>query len=80
MRYTLIDGQGSLGTQEANGMQASSRYTEAKPSKYADLMMTDFKKSVVPLVETYNGEFMEPVVLPSLFPNALANGREAIGM
>ena len=80
MRYPLIDGQGSLGTQEANGMQASSRYTEAKPSKYTDLMMTDFKKNVVPLVETYNGEFMEPVVLPSLFPNALANGREAIGI
>lgn len=54
--------------------------TEAKPSKFADLMMTDFKKSVVPLKETYNGEFMEPVVLPSLFPNAICNGRQAIGM
>ena len=80
MRYPLIVGQGSLGTQENNDMFASSRYTEAKPSKYSDLMMIDFKKNVVPLKETYNGEFMEPVVLPSLFPNAIANGRQAIGI
>ena len=80
MRYPLIHGQGSLGTQESNDMVASSRYTEAKPSKYADLMMNDFKKKVVPEKETYNGEFMEPVVLPGLFPNALCNGRQAIGI
>lgn len=80
MRYPLIEGDGSLGTQEANGMQAAARYTNARPSKYADLMMNDFKKNVVPLVETYNNEYMEPVVLPGMFPNALVNGREAIGI
>ena len=80
MRYPLIIGQGSLGTQENNEMRASSRYTEAKPSIYTDLMMNDFKKDVVPLKETYNGEYMEPVVLPGLFPNAICNGRQAIGI
>lgn len=80
MRYPLVTGQGSLGTQEANGMQASARYTEAKPSIYADLMFNDFNKKVVPLKPTYNNEFEEPVVLPSLFPNAIVNGREAIGI
>lgn len=80
MRYPLISGQGSLGTQESNDMVASSRYTEAKPSKYTDLMMVDYKKKVIPEKETYNGEFMEPVVLPGLFPNALCNGRQAIGI
>lgn len=80
MRYPLIQGQGSLGTQENNDMVASSRYTEAKPSLFADLMMNDFDKKVVPMKETYNGEFMEPVVLPALFPNALCNGRQAIGI
>lgn len=80
MRYPLIQGQGSLGTQENNDMVASSRYTEAKPSKFADIMMDDFKKNVVPLKETYNDEFMEPVVLPGLFPNAICNGRQAIGI
>lgn len=80
MRYPLIDGQGSLGTQEDNDLVAHPRYTEAKPSIYADLMMLNFKKNPVPLKETYNGEFQEPVVLPGFFPNALCNGRQAIGM
>lgn len=80
MRYPLVDGQGSLGTQEANNVWASSRYTEAKPSIYTDLMMLDYDKDVVPTKETYNGEFQEPVFLPGLFPNALCNGRQAIGV
>lgn len=80
MRYPLVKGQGQLGTQENNDMFSSSRYTEAKPSIYADLMMTDYKKGVVPTKETYNGEYMEPVVLPSMFPNAICNGRQAIGI
>lgn len=80
MRYPLITGQGQLGTQENNEMFASSRYTEAKPSIFTDLMMTDYKKDVVPTKETYNGEYMEPVMLPALFPNAICNGRQAIGI
>lgn len=80
MRYPLITGQGQLGTQENNDMFSSSRYTEAKPSLFADIMMNDYKKNVVPIKETYNGEFMEPVILPALFPNAICNGRQAIGI
>lgn len=80
MRYPLIKGQGGLGTQADNSMVSSSRYTEAKPSIYADALFNDYTKKVVPLKETYNGEFMEPVILPALFPNALVNGREAIGV
>lgn len=80
MRYPLVTGQGQLGTQENNDMFSSSRYTEAKPSKFTDLMMNDFSKNVVPTKETYNGEFQEPVILPSLFPNAICNGRQAIGI
>ena len=80
MRYPLIDGDGNLGTQEGNGMEAASRYTNCRPSIYADLMMNDFNKNVVPLKETYNGEYMEPVVLPSLLPNAIINGRETIAI
>lgn len=80
MRYPLIDGDGNLGSQEGNGMEAAARYTNARPSIYADLLFNDFKKNVVPLKETYNGEYMEPVYLPGLFPNAIVNGREAIGL
>ena len=80
MRYPLIDGQGSLGTQAENGLQASARYTEARPSVFTDLMMLDYKKNIVPTITTYNNEYEEPVMLPGLFPNALVNGREAIGV
>lgn len=80
MRYPLVTGQGQLGTQENNDMFSFSRYTEAKPSKFTDLMMNDFSKNVVPTKETYNGEFQEPIILPSLFPNAICNGRQAIGI
>lgn len=80
MRYPLVDGQGALGTQESNDMVASSRYTEAKPSSYADLMMENFKKNAVPLKRTYNDEFDEPVVLPAGFPNALCNGKQTIAI
>ena len=80
MRYPLVIPQGSLGTQEDNDMFSSSRYTEAKPSIFADVMLQDYGKDVVPKKETYTGEYMEPVILPSLFPNALCNGRQAIGI
>lgn len=80
MRYPLIDGKGSLGTQESNDMQAASRYTNARPSIYSDLMMLDYKKNAVDTKPTYNNEYMEPIVLPALFPNAICNGRQAIGV
>lgn len=80
MRYPLVDGVGNFGSQSENGTEAAARYTNARPSVYADQMMVDYKKNIVPTKETYNGEFYEPVVLPALFPNALVNGREAIGI
>lgn len=80
MRYPLVIGQGQLGSQESNELFSSSRYSEAKPSIYTDLMFNDFKKNTVPLKETYNGEYFEPVYLPSVFPNALCNGRQAIAI
>lgn len=80
MRYPLIDGKGSLGTQESNDMQAASRYTNARPSKIADLMFLDYQKNIVDVKPTYNNEYYEPIVLPSLFPNAICNGRQAIGV
>lgn len=79
MRYPLIDGD-NLGSQEANDMQASSRYTSSKPSKYSDLMMLNYKKNIVPTKLTYTEEYYEPVFLPGFFPNALVNGKEAIAV
>lgn len=79
-RYPLVIPQGSLGTQEDNDLFADSRYTEAKPSVYADLLMEDYSKHPVPTKETYNGEYQEPVFLPGVFPNALCNGKETIAI
>lgn len=79
-RYPLIIPQGSLGTQEDNELYADSRYTEAKPSVFAELLMKDYNKKPVPTKETYNGEYQEPVFLPGAFPNALCNGKETIAI
>lgn len=80
MRYPLIDSEDNMGSQESNGMEAASRYTNARPSIFADLMMNQYEKNVVPTKITYNSDFYEPVVLPSFFPNALCNGHESIGV
>lgn len=80
MRYPLIIGQGSLGTQEDNSLRSAARYTEAKPSSFAELLFNDYAKNVVPTFLTYNEEYEEPSILPSLFPNAICNGREGIGV
>lgn len=80
MRYPLIEGKGSLGTQESSEMRASPRYTEAKPSKYLELMMNDFGKNVVDTKPTYTNEDYEPITLPALLPNALVNGHTGIGV
>lgn len=80
MRYPLVESDGNIGSQEGNGFEAAARYTNSRPSKFADLMMEDFDKNTVPLKETYNGEYLEPVVLPSFLPNAIVNGRETIAI
>lgn len=80
MRYPLFEAVGNIGSQEANGMEAAPRYSEAKPSIYADLMFNDYSKNVVPVKLSYNNEYMEPILLPAVFPNALVNGKETIAV
>jgi DNA gyrase/topoisomerase IV subunit A len=80
MRYPLIDPHGSMGTQESSDLYASARYTEARPSVFVPLMIKDSDKNAVPMKLTYTNESYEPVVLPSLIPNALVNGHYGIGV
>lgn len=80
MRYPLIDGIGSIGTQENNDWFPAPRYSNCKPSEYTELLMTNLEKEVIGRRPTYNNEYMEPIMLPSLLPNAIINGREAIGI
>ncbi|MCQ3907857.1 MAG: DNA gyrase subunit A [Mycoplasmoidaceae bacterium] len=79
MRYPLIDGHGNFGSIDGDGA-AAMRYTEAKMSKLADTMLADIEKNTVQLVDNYDGSEKEPVVLPSLFPNMLANGSSGIAV
>lgn len=79
MRYPLIDGHGNFGSIDGDGA-AAMRYTEAKMSKIADTMLSDIEKNTVDLIDNYDGSEKEPVVLPSIFPNLLANGSSGIAV
>ena len=79
LRYTLIDGQGNFGN--IDGDQAAAyRYTEARMSKMADLMLEDIEKNVVDFVPNFDNKLKEPTVLPSRFPNILVNGSVGIAV
>jgi DNA gyrase subunit A len=79
MRYTLIDKQGNFGS-IAGLPPAAMRYTEARLSPFAALMLDDLKLDTVDFVPTYDERRTEPVVLPSRFPNLLVNGANGIAV
>jgi len=79
LRHTLIEGQGNFGN--IDGDQAAAyRYTEARMSKIADLMLQDIEKEVVDFVPNFDNKLKEPTVLPSRFPNLLVNGSVGIAV
>ena len=79
MRYMLMDGHGNFGSVDGDGA-AAMRYTEIRMSKIADSMLENINKDTVDFVDNYDGSESEPVVLPSLFPNLLANGTNGIAV
>jgi topoisomerase-4 subunit A len=79
LRYPLIDGQGNFGSIDGDNA-AAMRYTESRMTEICRLLMEDIDKEVVDFVQTYDNSDMEPVILPSLFPNLLANGSEGIAV
>ena len=78
-RYPLIEGHGNFGNVDGDGA-AAYRYTEARMSKVADLMMSDIEKRVVPMTRNFDNTRDEPLVLPSRFPNLLVNGSVGIAV
>lgn len=78
-RYPLVDGHGNFGSLDGDGA-AAMRYTEARMSKISMEMMRDINKNTVDLVDNYDGEEKEPVVLPSRIPNLLINGSVGIAV
>ncbi|MDX2264126.1 MAG: DNA topoisomerase IV subunit A [Hyphomicrobiales bacterium] len=78
-RYPLIDGQGNFGNIDGDNA-AAMRYTEAKLTTVAASLLEAIDEDTVEFRETYDGEHKEPVVLPSNFPNLLANGSSGIAV
>ena len=72
-RYPLVDGHGNFGSIDGDGA-AAMRYTEARMSKISLELVRDINKDTVDWIDNYQGDEKEPVVLPSRFPNLLANG------
>ncbi len=79
MRYPLIDGHGNFGSIDGDP-PAAYRYTEARLAKIANEMTADINKKVVDFQTNYDDKLLEPVVLPSRFPNLLVNGSNGIAV
>ena len=77
MRLPLIDMHGNNGSIDGDPA-AAMRYTEARMSKYAELLLQDLGKHTVGLVPNFDDEELEPIILPSKFPNLLVNGATGI--
>ena len=78
-RYPMVDGQGNFGNIDGDSA-AAMRYTEARMTEVARLMMQGLDEDAVDYRETYDNEDKEPVVMPANFPNLLANGSSGIAV
>ncbi|MSP26830.1 MAG: DNA topoisomerase IV subunit A [Myxococcales bacterium] len=79
MRACLVDGQGNFGSPDGDGA-AAMRYTEARLTPLAMLLMEELDRDTVALTANYDGTRQEPTVLPSRFPNLLVNGSYGIAV
>ncbi|MBW7056866.1 DNA topoisomerase IV subunit A [Paracoccus bogoriensis] len=79
MRYPLVDGQGNFGNIDGDN-PAAARYTEARLAAAAEALMDGLAEDAVDYRPNYDGTLTEPVVLPSAFPNLLANGASGIAV
>ncbi len=78
-RYTLVNGQGNFGSMDGDP-PAAMRYTEARMAHASMTMMEGLKQNTVDFIPNYDETRMEPVVLPSKFPNILCNGSSGIAV
>ena len=79
MRYQLVDGQGNFGNIDGDNA-AAMRYTEARMTNVARLLLDGIDEDAIDFRPTYDGESEEPVLLPAGFPNLLANGAQGIAV
>jgi topoisomerase-4 subunit A len=79
MRYPLIDGQGNFGSRDGDGA-AAMRYTEARLTPIARLLLDEIDEGTVEFSPNYDGSFQEPKLLPARLPFALLNGASGIAV
>jgi len=79
MRYPLVDGQGNFGSVDGDP-PAADRYTEAKLTRVASSLLEDLDKDTVDFRPNYDGNEVEPDVLPTRIPNLLVNGSDGIAV
>ena len=79
LRYPLVDGQGNFGSPDGD-RAAAYRYTESRMRKLAEELLRDIDKETVDYHPNFDGQHLEPAVLPSAFPNLLVNGSEGIAV
>src|SRR5271167_57591 len=78
-RYPLVDGQGNFGNIDGDN-PAAYRYTEARMTEVARLLLDGIEEDAVDFRPNYDGQSQEPAVLPGAFPNLLANGAQGIAV
>lgn len=79
MRYTLVDGQGNMGSVDGDS-PAAMRYTEARLNKLSEEMLRDIEKDTVDFQLNFDDTLKEPTVLPTRIPNLLINGASGIAV
>ena len=79
LRYPLIDGHGNFGSIDGDGA-AAYRYTEARMSKIAEIMLNDIEKNTVDFMPNFDDRLQEPTVLPAKIPALLVNGSSGIAV
>lgn len=79
MRYPLIDGQGNFGSRDGDGA-AAMRYTEARLTPIAELLLEEINLGTVDFIPNYDGEHQEPSMLPARLPLTLLNGSSGIAV
>ncbi len=79
LRYPLIDGQGNFGSRDGDGA-AAMRYTEARLTPIAQLLLDELDEATVGFQKNYDGSYDEPILLPARLPMLLLNGASGIAV
>ncbi|MFG0381254.1 DNA topoisomerase IV subunit A [Pseudomonas sp. zbq_18] len=79
-RYTLVDGQGNWGAPDDPKSFAAMRYTEARLSRYSEVLLAELGQGTVDWVPNFDGTMDEPATLPARLPNLLLNGTTGIAV